>query len=214
MRINIIGTGSFGSFLRRELPKFGFEIIEGADSVILAVPYSAYESVASALISRKKDIHLINMCSMQSLSTNILLGWTDKVTSIHPLFGARTPEDKRNSIVTHEYTAGYSSEWNEERQFLVLFGKFSDLHYCDYSKPLTADDKYPRFTPESHDILMAKTQAAAVLAAKQLKHFVDAAADIPDELIPNSFRLLRQFVKTLDDMPTGTIESIMANPYI
>ena len=61
---------------------------------------------------------------------------------------------------------------------------------------------------------MAKTHAAAVLAAKQAKHFVDAAADIPDELIPNSFRLLSEFVKTLDDMPAGTIESIMANPYI
>ena len=46
-----------------------------------------------------------------------------------------------------------------------------------------------------------------------VKVFVDRASDIPDELIPNSFRLMRDFVRTLEDMPPGTIESIMANPY-
>ena len=60
---------------------------------------------------------------------------------------------------------------------------------------------------------MAKTHVAAVLAAKQMKVFVERASDIPDEYIPNSFRLMREFVRTLDDMPPGTIESIMANPY-
>ena len=61
---------------------------------------------------------------------------------------------------------------------------------------------------------MLKTHVAAVLAAKQAKHYIDEAAGIPDEFLPNSFRLLKQFVQTLDDMPAGTIESIMANPYI
>jgi hypothetical protein len=60
---------------------------------------------------------------------------------------------------------------------------------------------------------MSKTHLAAVMAAKQLQIYVERAKDIPDELIPNSFRLMREFVKTLDDMPQGTIESIMANPY-
>ena len=46
-----------------------------------------------------------------------------------------------------------------------------------------------------------------------MRVFVERADDIPDELIPNSFRLMRDFVRTLDDMPQGTIESIMANPY-
>jgi len=75
------------------------------------------------------------------------------------------------------------------------------------------DPKGEDFTPDSHDRLMARTHVAAVLAAKQMKVFVDRAEDIPDELIPNSFRLMRDFVRTLDDMPQGTIESIMANPY-
>lgn len=35
----------------------------------------------------------------------------------------------------------------------------------------------------------------------------------PDEFIPNSFRLLREFVMTMDDMPVGTMESILANRY-
>jgi len=60
---------------------------------------------------------------------------------------------------------------------------------------------------------MAKTHVAAVLAAKQMKVFVERAEDVPDEYVPNSFRLMREFVRTLDDMPPGTIESIMANPY-
>jgi hypothetical protein len=60
---------------------------------------------------------------------------------------------------------------------------------------------------------MAKTHLAAVMAAKQLQIYVDRAKDIPDFLLPNSFRLMKQFVQTLDDMPPGTIESIMANPY-
>jgi len=60
---------------------------------------------------------------------------------------------------------------------------------------------------------MAKTHVAAVVAARQMKVFVDRASDIPDEYIPNSFRLMRDFVNTLDDMPHGTMESILANPY-
>jgi len=60
---------------------------------------------------------------------------------------------------------------------------------------------------------MAKTHLAAVIAAEQAKIFIDRAKDIPDECIPNSFRLLRNFVRTLEDMPKGTLESIKANPY-
>lgn len=60
---------------------------------------------------------------------------------------------------------------------------------------------------------MAKTHVAPVVAARQMKVFVNRASDIPDEYIPNSFRLMRDFVNTLDDMPHGTMESILANPY-
>ena len=203
MKINIIGDGSFGTFLNDLLAPI-FDIDKNADSVILAVPISAYDSVASD----NRGKHLINVCSVQKPSTDLILKYTPFVTSIHPLFGSRTPAKKRNSIITRTF----SSEQDEngrfadnERQFLDGFAKISRLARTDPSG--TA------FTPDIHDQLMAKTHVAAVLAAKQMKVFVDRANDIPDEYIPNSFRLMREFVKTLDDMPPGTIESIMANPY-
>ena len=78
---------------------------------------------------------------------------------------------------------------------------------------IKADVNGKLFTPESHDILMAKTHLAAAMGAQQLKVYIDRAKDIPDHLIPNSFRLMREFVKTLEDMPSGTMESILANQY-
>jgi hypothetical protein len=190
-----------------------FELCNDADSVMLAVPLSAYEDVCS----KNKEKHLINVCSVQKPSTDICLKHSDRVTSLHPLFGRRTPSNKRNTIVTHSYMKVMDTWFSEdsiENDFLQLFSKVSTMIYFDYSKPLTLDEKYPNFTPESHDILMAKTHASAVMGAQLLKVFTERVKDVPDELIPNSFRLMREFVKTLDDMPQGTMESIMANPFI
>jgi len=199
MKIGIIGKGSFGTFLETILAPH-FEIADDAESVILAVPISAYENVAA----ENKDKHLINVCSVQQPSTEHLLRYTDAITCIHPLFGSRTPVEGRNAIVTRRMDEA-STFASDEREFLEGFAKVSKLMYTD--------PKGEPFTPDSHDRLMARTHVAAVLAAKQMKVFVDRADDIPDELIPNSFRLMRDFVRTLDDMPQGTIESIMANPY-
>lgn len=203
MQVHIVGDGAFGSFLK-ELLSPHFEISTAADSVILAVPISAYETVAAD----NAEKHIINVCSVQRPSTEHILRYTENVTCIHPLFGARTPENKRNSVVSRTISesgpAGSRFVANE-KAFLDGFANVSSLMYEDH--------KGERFTPDSHDRLMARTHAAAVLAAKQMKVFVDRAEDIPDELLPNSFRLMRDFVKTLDDMPQGTIESIMANPY-
>lgn len=203
MKLSIIGKGSFGTFLEEILAPH-FEISDGAESLILAIPISSYESVAAG----HKDKHLINVCSVQQPSTGHLLRYTGSLTCLHPLFGSRTPAERRNTIVTR--TIGTTSGGNapfadRERTFLEGFGKVSPLLYKDH--------KGEPFTPDSHDRLMARTHVAAVLAAKQMKVFVDRAEDIPDELIPNSFRLMRDFVRTLDDMPQGTIESVMANPY-
>lgn len=203
MKINIIGDGSFGTFLKGLLSPL-FEIDPSAESVILAVPISAYESLAAANANK----HLINVCSVQLPSTELILKHTDRLTCIHPLFGSRTPIDKRNAIVTRTIAAesGIESKFaDHEKKFLDGFAKVSALMFTDH--------KGSAFTPDTHDRLMARTHAAAIVAAKQMKVFVDRADDIPDELLPNSFRLMRDFVKTLDDMPQGTIESIMANPY-
>lgn len=201
MKLHIEGNGAFGSFLREILTPH-FEMTEEAQSVILAVPISAYVEVGEKF----KDRHLVNVCSVQSPSTATLLKLTDQVTSIHPLFGRRTPADKRNSILTHSCIAD-NDTWSSggpEAEFLEGFGKVSSI----FSK---WDNR--QFTPELHDQLMAKTHRNALLAARQAKVFVELAQDVPDFLIPNSFRLLRDFVKTLDDMPKGTVESILANPY-
>ena len=203
MKINIIGDGSFGTFLKELLAPI-FDIDEAADSVILAVPISAYASVAAD----NREKHLINVCSVQKPSTDIILKYSPHVTSIHPLFGARTPADKRNAILTRTF----ASDLGERKEFaeneVQVLERFASI-----SKIATTDPSGAPFTPDTHDRLMAKTHVAAVLAAKQMKVFVDRASDIPDEYIPNSFRLMREFVRTLDDMPPGTIESIMANPY-
>ncbi len=199
MKISIIGNGSFGTFLRELLPPV-FEIGPDAETVILAVPISAYDSVAAA----NQGSHLINVCSVQKPSMEMALRHTPNVTGLHPLFGQRTPADRRNAILTHRLAE--NSQFAElEKEFLEGFGRVAKI--------VTNDHNGVTFTPDSHDRLMAKTHVAAVLAAKQMKVFVERADDVPDEFLPNSFRLMRDFVRTLDDMPQGTIESIMANPY-
>lgn len=210
MKLTIIGDGAFGTFLK-DLLKDKFELVpwEGgktADSILLAVPISAYAPVAAQCWN---EHHLINVCSVQKPSTDILLGFSDRVTSIHPLFGKRTPADKRNSILTYSYTAcqdTWLSEDTAEVEFLKIWSTVSSVY--------ERDEKGNKFTTETHDVLMAKTHASALMAAKQLKVFTDRVENVPDHLIPNSFRIMRDFVKTLEDMPQGTIESIMANQYI
>ncbi len=196
MKISIIGDGTFGSFLKDLLNPI-FEITEDAESVILAVPFSAYDEVGK----ENKHRHLINVCSIQKPSTDILLKYTDRVTSIHPLFGKRTPANKRNSLWTHRIKIP-DDIWYEdcvENEFLDKFSQVSKIA------------KY--FSPEQHDIMMSKTHLAAVIVGEQAKIFIERAQGIPDEFIPHSFRLLREFVKTMEDMPKGTVDSIKANIY-
>lgn len=208
MKVTIIGDGAFGTFLKELLKDHvtlcPFKGGETAETVILAVPISAYKGLAAQL----DDKHLVNVCSVQKPSTDILLEYADRVTSIHPLFGKRTPPDKRNSILTYSYSTCNDTWLSEDRQefeFLEMWSKVSTIQ--------TKDIEGNSFTTDSHDALMAKTHLAALMAAKQLKVYTDRVANVPDNLIPQSFRLMREFVKTLEDMPPGTVESIMANPY-
>lgn len=187
MKIQIIGDGSFGTFLKTLL-KDDFEIVEECQEVILAIPISAYEEVAKQNAGKT----LINVCSVQSEANEIISRHTNSYLGIHPLFGARSPAENRNSIVTK--SVGF---WPE--RFVHHFEKVSHIHYM---------------SDVEHDKLMAKTHGASVELAKQAKEVLDKVGEIPDHLVPNSFKLLREFVKTLDDMPKGTLESILSNPYI
>lgn len=200
LKLKIIGNGAFGSFLSDILAEHLCltDDISEASSFVLAVPISSYETVAIDINKKHSNPHLINVCSVQSLSTKIINKYSNQITSIHPLFGKRTPIDFRNSILTFKCNS------SNECEFLSAFSKISKI---------ITEINNDTIDCEIHDKIMAKTHVAAVMAAKQMKIFVDRASDIPDELLPNSFRLLKQFVKTLDDMPQGTMESIMANPF-
>lgn len=194
MKIWIEGNGSFGTFLKDMFSQHGspFVIDPTASTVILAVPISAYRQVALGVVRNLGRTHLlVNVCSVQKPSGDILDKITLNVTGIHPLFGARTPPDRRHAIVTRRCHAV------QEDEFLEKFGRFCSL--------------VSEMTPKDHDKVMAKTHLAAVRAAQLLRPFIKDAEDVPNHLVPNSFRLMRDFVKTLDDMPKGTLESIMAN---
>lgn len=208
MKLQIVGEGAFGSFLTEILNPY-FEISPEADAVILAVPFSAYEEVAS----KNKYKHLINVCSVQKPSTDICLKYSDRVTSIHPLFGRRTPIEKRNSILTWEPEDNdtWDSGRHDDYMFLHQFSRVSQIFRYF---PMGHVDDGKRITPEKHDLIMAKTHVAALTAAQQLKIVVERAGDVPDHLVPHSFRLMRDFVKTLSDMPQGTVDSILANPFV
>lgn len=201
MKIQIVGKGSFGTFLNEILGSKSILVNSPtqADCSILAVPASAYKEVADEVLSSNPSILLVNVCSAQYKTTQDLLSFTTNVLSIHPLFGKRTPVDKRNSILTHDCKTKISYN------FLQVFSEVSTIH--------SIDQDGCRFTPLSHDLLMRKTHVNALLAAKQMKIYTDQMEDVPDHLLPNSSRLLKEFVKTLTDMPSGTVESILSNPY-
>lgn len=188
--IQIVGDGVFGKFLRVLLAERFYINEDFAEIAVLAV--SAKDYAAAAKEHGFK--HLINVCSVQSLTLLDCFRATNNVTGIHPLFGPRTPSDKRFAIMTHHSGTQYE-KWFLER-FVPLLSGTSTM------------------TPQEHDVLMAKTHGAFVKAAEGLKPYVDAAKYVPDELIPNSFRKLRELVDQLEDMPAGTLDSIRSNPFL
>jgi prephenate dehydrogenase len=191
LQVQIVGDGSFGTCLKEHLLNTGMcDIVDDAPVVILAVPISAYEEVAS----KHRGKTLVNVCSVQSEANDILDKHSDSIVGIHPLFGARTPKDADlNSILTRRTGSVTSLE------VVGLFSMISDIH------TMSADE---------HDRLMAKTHGASVKFAVAAKTVIDEVGVVPDHMVPNSFKLLKKFVKTLEDMPQGTMESILSNPYI
>jgi prephenate dehydrogenase len=187
------GDGAFGQFLNVLIPTTGLVLAtcaQDASTIILAVPEEAYAEVAL----KYRTHHLVNVCSVQMHTMRDCLKATRNVTGIHPLFGSRTPLDKRFGLITH--ISGCPGENAFLPKFAALFARLTHL------------------SPEDHDQLMLKVHAKAVEAAQKVKSIVEEAAEIPDYMIPNSFRLLRTFVGTLDDMPAGTLQSIQANPFL
>lgn len=205
--IQILGDGAFGSFLKDFLCK-EFNVLPCTERdfhlnnsicnnilltpIILAVPVNSLKEVAMNYIHR----HIVNVCSVQKNSNEILKSINaNNFTSIHPLFGKRTPENMRHLIFTNH---------------CIQFKESEDL-FINSLSPMLSSVTF--MSDIEHDIIMAKTHVTAVIAAKQMKIFIERAKDIQDHLLPNSFRLLKNFVQTLDDMPKGTLDTILSNHY-
>lgn len=191
-QIQIEGNGVFGSFLKTILSPH-CDIVNTADIVILAVPFSAYEDVAS----KYKNKLLVNVCSVQEETNRICLKYSDQVLGIHPMFGPRSPEDGRTSIVTLDTVY--------QNPVLELFSKISAIitHYPD-----------GRFiTGKLHDEMMAKTHLQVIKISDMISKIVYDARDIPDDFLPTSFKRLKSMADQFLDMPPGTKESILANKY-
>lgn len=192
MEVNIVGSeGNFGSFLYRELSlqsAMPINLSNDADIVIMAVPLEAYEEVAKAHSGK----HLVNICSVQKPSTDICLKYSDRVTSIHPMFGVRTPFQDRRFIYT--YLNNSSVE---------IINLFKLIHGSSF---FTSD-------PVTHDKYMAKTHLQVVLLHDQIKGIMEGAKEVPDEFLTPSFLRLKALSEQYLDMPKGTKDSILANPY-
>ena len=192
MKISVIGDGVFGTFLKEEIirvwPNKMVHELE-ADTLILAVPSSAYNSVAQ----RFQGKHLVNVCSVQAKTNWVCSTWSKNVTGIHPLFGPRSGLEGRSAIVTRE------CDKSEEIKQL-----FQDMGVNVLS--LTDGDGW------RHDEIMSKTHIPVVRLQEQIKIIMEEAEKINEAFMPTSFKKLIEFAETFGDMPQGTFSSILDNP--
>ena len=193
MKIKIIGDGVFGQFLKEILAPF-VEFSNDAEHVFLAIPIEAYAEVAAA----NKDKHLINVCSVQHASNNICLEHSKYVTGIHPMFGPRSPEDSRVSVLTHSCS--------KTSEIVHLFEQLGS-EVCNKLPTGEVIDG------ELHDRMMAVTHLAGLRQLENLKEIVEKSAWVPKKFIPTSFQRLQNFVEQSGDFSPGTLSSIESNPF-
>lgn len=191
IEVTIEGDGVFGTFLRTVLAPFCL-ITDDADIVILAVPFHAYDEVAAAHAGK----HLVNVCSVQEQTNTTCLKYSTRVTGIHPMFGPRSPAAGRTCLVTLTNS--------QSEDVLELFGSISTL--VEFANG-------ERITGKLHDAIMAKTHLQVVRLADKISAIVQAAADVPDECLPTSFKRLKAMAEQFLDMPPGTKSSILANKH-
>lgn len=191
MKITIVGDGMFGAFLKKELATHA-DIVDDADTVILAVPVSAVAAVAGKYAER----HLVNVCSVQRQPTEDCLGQSARVTSIHPMFGPNSPVAGRTCILTHEC--------DDSVAVVELFAKIS-------SEIVTHDSAGRVITPAIHDDMMRKTHLPVLMFGELAALIVEQARDVPDNCLPTSFKRLKALAEQMKDMSPGTVESIRSN---
>jgi len=193
MKIHIVGDGVFGKFLR-ELLADQVEFSPVADTVILAVPESAYEAVAAEYAGR----HLVNVCSVQRDTNATCLRHSDRVTGLHPMFGPRSPEEGRTAVLT--------TQCDETGLVIKIFIQKN-------VKILTHLPDGREIDGDVHDRMMAVTHLAGLRMSEQLRAVVAAAEWVPDACVPTSFKKIRETVEQCGDFSPGTLQSMRANPY-
>ena len=205
IKVHVVGDGVFGTFLRGELkPHVTFDSAN-PELVFMAVPYSAYEAVAK----KYKGRHLVNICSIQSLSSLACHKYTKEFTSIHPMYGPRSPKEGRTAVVTYGDT---------EKAGLVV-GLFCQMGVEVHGKwMIKVGNTYAcsagaYISPEEHDRIMARTHLPVVMFGEMAREMVDRVKNVPDWMLPTSFKKLKALVDQMRDMPKGTLDSIKANPY-
>jgi prephenate dehydrogenase len=190
MKISIIGDGVFGRFLRSELAAHA-EIAAEADTVIIAVPVSAYDAVAAAHAGK----HLVNVCSVQEKPNRDCLRHSDRVTGIHPMFGPQSPKTNRTCIVTH--TCADSA---------AVFDLFEKI-----GAEIVTHKGAQKIDGALHDDMMRKTHLPVLMFGELAALIVEQAADVPDNCLPTSFKRLKALAEQMKDMSPGTVESIRSN---
>ena len=187
MRIAIIGNGEFGNFLKDVLSKHCI-IDDNADTVILAIPLSAYKEVCE----KNSGKHFVNVCSVQAESNKICKQFSYRVTGVHPLFG---PNSKTGScVVTHKCA--------QSDAVLEVFSKISVIVENYNGEPITDD---------LHDTMMWHTHLQLAQLTEQIERVVKQAEWIPDECLPASFLQLKKFSETFFKVSEGTRDSISSN---
>lgn len=190
MKITIIGDGVFGRFLREELSPHA-QIVPDAETVIIAVPVSAYAAVAA----EHKGKHLVNVCSVQDAPNRDCLKHSGHVTGIHPMFGPQSPMTNRTCIVTQQCA-----------QSAAVFDLFRKI-----GAEIVTHKGDLEITGALHDDMMRKTHLPVLMFGELAALIVEQAADVPDNCLPTSFKRLKALAEQMKDMSPGTVESIRSN---
>lgn len=199
----MVGQGVFGTFLAKELGEHATSVVFDTDDnvdmskidiVVLAVPANAYREVAN----KYNNYHIVNVCSIQDSTTvELIESGAKHFTSIHPMFGPRSPREGRTCILT--------KATENSAQVIELFSKICDKIVTEANGTI--------ITPSLHDLMMSKTQLEVVKISDHILRIVEQARDIPDDCLPTSFKRLREMATQFLDMPPGTKSSIIANQF-
>jgi len=190
LELNIMGKGVFGKFLEECFQEHA-KLSDKADTVILAVPVSAYEAVAKEHAGK----HLVNVCSVQSKTNAACLKHSKYVTGIHPMFGAKSPKEGRTCIVTQ--TCDKSGE------VIRLFEKIG--------AEIVTQVNGKQIDGKMHDDMMRRTHLPVLAFGELAALIVEQANGIPDNCLPTSFKRLKALAEQMKDMSPGTVESIRSN---